>query len=128
MHKSTAVIVVHSELRYPHYNQIFTVSYGAHAFLTPLMKNTIGAFDWFLLQVLYTGPRNFKPSTRTSGVGAFRESHGAMPQAGSVVVVDYEIHLLVIQSNEPKLINLHPPFIYLSQASAFRPTGTQAFR
>ena len=92
------------------------------------MKNTIGVFDWFLLQVLYTGPRNFKPSTRTSGVGAFRESHGAMPQAGSVVVVDYEIHLLVIQSNEPKLIKLHPPFIYLSQASAFRPTGTQAFR
>ena len=93
MHKSTAVVVVHSELRYPHYNQIFTVSNVAHAFLKPLMKNTIGAFDWFLLQVLYTGPHNFKPSTRTSGVGAFRESHGAMPPAGSVVVVDYETHL-----------------------------------
>ena len=119
MHKSTAVTVVHSELRYPHYNQIFTVSNVAHAFLKPLIKNTIGAFDWFLLQVLYTEPRNFKPSTRTSGVGAFRESHGAMPQAGSVVVVDYETHLLIIQSNEPKLIKLHPPFIYLSQASAF---------
>ena len=86
------------------------------------MKNTVGAFDWFLFRVLHAGPRKFKPSTRTSGIGAFRESHGAMLPAGPAVVVDYRTHLLVIQSNAPKLIKLHPPFIYFSQASAFRRT------
>ena len=94
----------------------------AHVFLTLLMKNTVGAFDWFLFRVLHAGPRKFKPSTRTSGIGAFRESHGAMLPAGTAVVVDYRTHLLVIQSNAPKLIKLHPPFIYFSQASAFRRT------
>ena len=28
----------------------------AHAFLTPLMKNTVGAFDWVLFRVLQSGP------------------------------------------------------------------------
>ena len=110
-------------------NQIFTMSNVPHAFLTPLMKNTVSVFDWCLFRVLHTGPRKFKPSTRTSGVGAFRESYNAMPPAGPVVVVDYRTqltHLPVIQSNAPKLIKLHPPFIYFSQVSAFR--HTKAFR
>ena len=97
-------------------NQVFTVSNVAHIFLTPLMKNTVGAFECFLFQVLHTGPRKFKPSTR--GISAFRESHGAMPRAAPVVVIDHRTHLHVIQSNAPKLIKLHPPFIYFSQASA----------
>ena len=42
-----------------------------------------------------------------------------MPPAGPVAVVDYRIRLHVIQSNAPKLIKLHPPFVYFSQASAF---------
>ena len=67
----------------------------------------------------------FKPSTKTIGVGVFRESHGAMPPAGPVVVVDYRTHLHANQSNAPKL-KLHPPFIHFSQASAFR--HTKAFR
>ena len=96
----------------------------AHAFLTPLIKNTVDAFDCFFFWVLYTGLRKYRP--RTSGVGAFRESHGVMPLAGPVVVVDYGTHLHVIQSNAPKLIKLQPPFIYFSQASAFR--HTKAFR
>ena len=96
----------------------------AHAFLTPLMRNTVVAFNWFLFRVLHTEPRKFKP--RTSGIGAFRESHGAMPQAGPVVVVDYRTHLHLIQSNAPKLRKLDPPFIYFSQASTFR--HTKAFR
>ena len=79
------------------------------------MKNTVGAFDWILFRVLHSGPLEFKP--RTSAIGAFRDDHGAMPPAGPVVVVeDYRPHLHVIQSNAPKLIKLHPPFIYLSQA------------
>ena len=90
------------------------------------MKYRVVAFDWFLFRGLHTGPRKFKPSTR--GIGAIRESHGAIPPAGPVVVVDYRTYLHVIQSNEPKLIKLHPPFIYLSQASAFRHTVTKAFR
>ena len=99
----------------------------AHAFLAPLMKNTVGAFDWFLFRVLHTGLRKFKPSTRTTGIGAFRESHGAMPSAGPVVVVvEYRTHLHVIQSNAPKLIKLHPSIIYFSQAFAFR--HTKAFK
>ena len=61
----------------------------AHAFLTPLMKNTGSAFDCFLFRALLTGPRKFKLKTRTSGIGAFRESDGAMLPAGPVVVVDY---------------------------------------
>ena len=43
-----------------------------------------------------------------------------MSPAGPVVVVDHRTHLHVIQSNAPKLIKLHSPFIYLSQASTFR--------
>ena len=117
---------VHSELRYRHCNQIFTVINVAHAFLTPLIKNTVGAIDWFLFWVLHTGPRKCKP--RTSGIGAFRESHGTMPSAGSVVVAHYRTHLHVIQSNAPKLLKLHPPFISFSQASAFRHNDTKAFR
>ena len=35
-------------------------------------------------------------------------SHGAMPSADPVVVVDYRAHLHDIQSNAPKLIKLHP--------------------
>ena len=102
-------------------NQIFTVSNVAHAFLTPLMKNPVGAFVWFLFRFSHTGPRKFRLSTRTSRVGAFRDSHGVMPPAGPVVVVHYRTHLHVIQSNAPKLIMLHPPFIYFGQASALRP-------
>ena len=103
------------------------VSIVAHAFLPPLMKNTVGAFNWFLFWVLHTGLLKFKP--RSSGTSTFRQNHGAMPPAaGPVVVVDYRTHLHVIQSNAPKLIRLHSPFIYLSQASAFRHTGTKAFR
>ena len=49
-----------------------------------------------------------------------------MPSGGPVVVIDYRTHLHVIQLNAPKLINLQPPFIYLSQASVFR--HTKAFR
>ena len=45
-----------------------------------------------------------------------------MLSAGPVVVVDYRTHLHVIQSNAPKLIKLHPPFIYFSQAFGFRHT------
>ena len=71
------------------------------------MKNTVVAFDWFLFRVLHTRPCKFKASTRTSGIGAIRESHDAMPPAGPVVVVDYRTDLLVIQSNAPKLIKLH---------------------
>ena len=103
-------------------NQIFTLGV-AHEFLTPLIKNAVGAFDWFLFWVLHTGPRKFKPSSRTSGVGAFRESHNAMPFHGSVVVVDYRTHLHVIQSNVPQLIKLQPLLIYVSQASTFRHTN-----
>ena len=88
------------------------------------MKNTVSAFDCFLFRVLHTGPRKFKP--RTSGIGAFRESHGAMPSAGPAVVVAYRTHLHVIQSNAPKLIKLHPPFTYFSEAFAFR--HIKAFR
>ena len=106
-------------------NQIFTVGNAAHAFLTPLVKNTVSAFDCFFFRVLLTGPRKFKPSTRTSGIGAFRESHGAMPPAGPVVVVDY-LNTPTPHSNAPKLINLHSPFIYFSQVSAFR--HTKVFR
>ena len=86
----------------------------AHAFLTPLMKNTVVAFDWFLFRLLHNGPRNFKPSTRTSGIDAFRESHGAMPSAGPDVVVDYGTHLHVIQSNAPKLNKVASGCILLS--------------
>ena len=88
------------------------------------MENTVGAFDGFLFRVLHTGPRKFKPSTWTSGIGAFKESHGAMPSASPVVVVDYRTHLHVIQlqSNAPKQLKLHPLFIYFKQASAFRHT------
>ena len=46
-----------------------------------------------------------------------------MPTAGPVDVVDYRTHLLVIQSNVPKrrkVIELHRPFLYFSQAFAFR--------
>ena len=86
------------------------------------MKNTVGAVDCFLFWVLHTGPRKFKPSIKTSRIGAFRESHGTMLPAGPDVVVDYRTHLHVIQSNAPKLIKLHPPFIYFSQATALRHT------
>ena len=102
--------------------QFFTVSTVAYAFLMPLIKNTVGALDRFLFRVLHTGPRKFKPTTRISGTHAFRESHGATPPTGPVVVADYRTHLHVIQSNAPKLIKLHPPFIYFSQASASRHT------
>ena len=61
-----------------------------------------------------------------TGIGAFRESHRSMSSAGPVVVVDYRTHLHVIQSNAPKVMKLHPPFIYFSQASAFG--NTKAFR
>ena len=116
MHTSTTVTVVHSELRYPQCKPDFCCKQRiAHAFLTPLMKNTVGAFDWFLFRVLDTGPRKFKPSTRTSGIGAFRECHGAMLPAGHAVVVDYRTHLHVIQSNAPKLIRLHPPLFILAK-------------
>ena len=108
-------------------NHIFTACNVANAFLTPLMKNTVGAFDWFFVRVLHYGRREFKPSTRTSDIGEFRESHGAMPPAGPVVVVGYRTHLHVIQSKAPKLIKL-PPFIYFSQACAFRHISTKALR
>ena len=112
MHTSTAVTVVHGELKYLTANQIFTVSNVAHAFLTPLMKNTVSTFDWFLFWFLHTGPHTFKPRTsRTNDIGAFRESQGAVPPAGPVV--DYRTHLHVIQSNPPKPIKLHPPFFFL---------------
>ena len=68
------------------------------------MKNTVGAFDWLLFRVLLSAPRKFQPSTRASGIGAFKESdgamlsagpvrHGAMLSAGPVVVVDHRTRL-----------------------------------
>ena len=113
MHTSTAVTVVRSELRYPRCKPHLYCEQRSSCISYALMKNTVGAFDWFLFLVLHTGPRKFKP--RTNGIGFFRESHGAMPLAGPVVVVDYRTHLglPVIQSNVPKLIKLHPSSIYL---------------
>ena len=100
-HTSIAVTVVHSELRYPHCkpNLYCEQRYSciSHAF----DKKYRSAFDWFLFRVLYSEPRKFMP--RTSGIGAFRESRGAMPPAGPVVVVNYRTHLnhlLYMSSNQ----------------------------
>ena len=60
----------------------------------------LDAFDWFLFRVLLTGPRKLMPGTRTSGIDAFRESHGAMSPAGPVVVVNYETHLPYTSFNQ----------------------------
>ena len=117
-----------SALRYPHCKTDLYCEQSSSSICHAFGNKTVGAFDWFLFRVLHTGPRKFKSNTRTSGIDAFRESHGTIPRAGSVVVVDYRTHLHVIQSNAPKLINLHPSFIYLSLVSAFRHTGTKAFR
>ena len=63
MHTSTAVTVVRSKLKYPHCKPDLYYDVAAQAFLTPLMKNAVGAFDWFLFRVLHPGPRKFKPCT-----------------------------------------------------------------
>ena len=126
MRTSTAVIVVHSQLRYPHCKpDLYCMSDVAHAFYMPLIKNTVGAFDWFLIWVLHTGPRKFKPS----GIGAIRETgYHASCWIRRCCRLDYRTHLHVIQSNAPKLIKLHPPFIYFGQASTFRLRPTKACR